>query len=83
MEEIDRAQVRAARALLNWTQPELASAAGIGLATLQRFESGARIPIPVVKDAIVRALKGAGVEFQYDGKQVGVSLRVRKLPKSE
>ena len=32
------AQIRAARALLGWSQSQLASAAGVGLATLQRIE---------------------------------------------
>lgn len=81
MDEIDRAQIRAARALLNWTQPDLADAAGIALATLKRFETGMRTPIPVVKAAIVGALEGAGIEFQNDGKRAGVTLGVRKLPK--
>jgi DNA-binding XRE family transcriptional regulator len=44
--------VRTARALLDWTQPDLAKAAGIALATLKRFEKGNRTPIPVVRAAI-------------------------------
>ena len=81
MNQVNRAQVRAARALLDWTQPDLASAAGIALATLKRFETGLRTPIPVVKAAIVRALEDAGIEFQNDGKRASVSIAVRKLPK--
>ena len=81
MTQVNRAQVRAARALLDWTQQDLATAAGIALATLKRFETGLRTPIPVVKAAIVRALEGAGIEFQNDSKRAGVSLAVRKLPK--
>jgi DNA-binding XRE family transcriptional regulator len=38
--DIDRTLVRTARALLDWTQPDLARAAGIALATLKRFEKG-------------------------------------------
>jgi transcriptional regulator with XRE-family HTH domain len=66
---------------LEWTQPDLATAAGIALATLKRFETGLRTPIPVVKAAIVRALEDAGIEFHNDGKRAGVSLSVRKLPR--
>lgn len=33
-------QVRAARQLLEWTQEDLATAAGIGRATIERFEKG-------------------------------------------
>jgi hypothetical protein len=48
---------------------------------LKRFEKGHRTPIPVVRAAICAALEKAGVEFQDDGKRLGVSIGVRKLPK--
>jgi DNA-binding XRE family transcriptional regulator len=79
--KVDRAQVRAARALLDWTQPDLASAAEIALATLKRFEIGHRTPIRAIKGAIVRALEDEGIEFHHDGKRAGVSVTVKKLPK--
>jgi transcriptional regulator with XRE-family HTH domain len=77
MNQINRAQVRAARALLEWSQTDLAAAAEIALPTVKRFETGVRTPIPVVKAAIVRALEDAGVEFipAKNGKGVGVRLR--------
>ncbi len=80
MMALDRAQVRAARALIDWTQPDLASAAGIALATLKRFEVGLRTPIPNNMAAIRRALEDAGVEFipPKNGKGVGVRLREGK-----
>ncbi len=78
--DIDRTLVRTARALLDWTQVDLATAAGIALATLKRFEKG-RSPIPVVRAAIFAALENAGVEFEDDGKRLAVSIAVRKLPK--
>ena len=79
--DIDRTLVRTSRALLDWTQPDLAKAAGIALATLKRFEKGYRTPIPVVRAAIFAALEKAGVVFQASGKDIGVSISVRKLPK--
>ena len=79
--DIARTQVRTARALLDWTQPDLAKAAGIALATLKRFEKGHVTPIPVVRAAIFAALEKAGVEFHHDGKRLGVNIGVRKLPK--
>jgi transcriptional regulator with XRE-family HTH domain len=79
--DIDRTLVRTARALLDWTQPDLAKAAGIALTTLKRFEKGHRTPIPVVLAAILATLEKAGVEFQDDGKRLGVSIGVRKLAK--
>jgi transcriptional regulator with XRE-family HTH domain len=77
MNQINRAQVRAARALLEWSQTDLAAAAEIALPTVKRFETGVRTPIPVVKADIVRALEDAGVEFipAKSGKGVGVRLR--------
>ena len=36
-------QIRAARALLGWSQSELAQRAGVGLATLQRLEQSQSI----------------------------------------
>ena len=78
-DEIDRAQIRAARALLNWNQPELASAAHVALATLKRFEIGSRIPIHAIRSAIIRALEDEGIEFFHDGKRAGVSLRVSRI----
>jgi hypothetical protein len=56
-------------------------AAGIALATLKRFEKGHRTPIPVVRAAIFAALEKAAVQFQDDGKRLGVSIGLRKLPK--
>ena len=78
-DEIDRAQIRAARALLNWNQPELASAAHIALATLKRFEIGSRTPIHAIRSAIIRALENEGIEFFHDGTRAGVSLRTSKI----
>ena len=79
--DIDRTLVRTARALLDWTQPDLAKAAGIALATLKRFEKGHRTPIPVVRAAIFAALEKGGVEFQDDGRRLGVGTNARKLPR--
>jgi DNA-binding XRE family transcriptional regulator len=79
--DIDRTLVRTARALLDWTQPDLARSAGIALATLKRFEKGHRTPIPVVRAAIFASLEKAGVEFQDDGRRLGVSIGGRKIPK--
>jgi transcriptional regulator with XRE-family HTH domain len=76
MDQINRSQVRAARALLEWTQTDLAAAAKIAVPTVKRFETGVRTPIPIVKAAIVRALEDAGVEFlpAKNGRGVGVRL---------
>jgi transcriptional regulator with XRE-family HTH domain len=79
--DIDRTLVRTARALLDWTQPDLAKAAGIALATLKRFEKGYRVPTDQTLAKILSVLKKAGVEFFDDGKRLGVSIAIRKVVK--
>lgn len=57
-----REQVRAARALLGLTADELAKAAGVGVATVGRFERGFEIG-QLHFDAIVRALEKFEIIF--------------------
>jgi transcriptional regulator with XRE-family HTH domain len=70
-------QCRAARALLRWSQMQLADASGVGLSTLADFELDKREPRTENLTAIRRALEKAGVEFipARSGKGVGVRLR--------
>lgn len=58
-----RAQIRAARALLGWSQSQLADAARVGVATVADFERGARTPIENNLAAIRLALEHAGIRF--------------------
>lgn len=55
-------QCRAGRALLSWSMADLAAAAGVGIMTLNRFESGQTIR-PASETKIVDAFKTAGVTF--------------------
>jgi transcriptional regulator with XRE-family HTH domain len=71
------AQCRAARALLDWTQPRLAEAAALGLSTVVDFERERRTVSADTLASIQRALEGAGVEF-INGTQPGVRLKVRR-----
>lgn len=68
---ITPAQTRAARGLINWSQGELARAAGVGVSTIANFECSKRSPIWNNLNAIQRALEAAGIEF-IDG---GICLR--------
>lgn len=70
-------QIRAARALLGWSQAELAERANVSIPTIQRAEGAAAIQAagPSVK-AVVDALEHAGVEFiSENGAGVGVRLK--------
>jgi transcriptional regulator with XRE-family HTH domain len=59
---------RAGRALLSWSQAELATKAGIGLKTFQTFESGYSTTTDASNVAAIRrALEAAGVIFRADG----------------
>jgi transcriptional regulator with XRE-family HTH domain len=71
--DISPAQVRAARALIDWSQQQLAEVAEVGLSTVADFERGRRKPIRASLNAIRRTLEAAGVEFTNGG-QPGVRL---------
>jgi transcriptional regulator with XRE-family HTH domain len=70
-------QCRAGRALLNWSQEELAKRARVAKQTLADFERGARSPYPRTLADIRSALEAAGVEFT-NGDAPGVRLHQRK-----
>lgn len=59
--------VRAARALMQWSQADLAQVANLGVSTIAEFEKASRIPKQNGLDAIKRALEGAGVRFTAAG----------------
>ena len=72
-------QVRAARGLLGISQIELATRAGIGLATLQRLEAGGSQIRGSAKSVwkLQESLEAAGVVFiDQDGKN-GPGVRLR------
>lgn len=54
--------VRAARELLRWDQEQLADRAGVGLATVRRYERGKRVTAENA-GKISAALRAAGVAF--------------------
>lgn len=73
------AQIRAARALLDWSASDLARAAAIGVNTVRRAEiAGEAKSMTIANDlAVRRALEEAGVEF-IDENGGGVGVRLRK-----
>ncbi|AWN50253.1 XRE family transcriptional regulator [Methylobacterium terrae] len=80
---MNAAQCRAARALLNWTQPQLAEAAGVGLSTVVDFEKGRRAVSSEGVEKLATALEAAGVSLIAEGSTStgggpGVRLRDRE-----
>jgi predicted transcriptional regulator len=75
------AQIRAARALLGWSQPVLASASGVSLPTIVRMEGpvGPGRSSAANVDAVRRALENAGVMFLEgdDAGAMGPGVRLR------
>ena len=70
------AQCRAARALLDLTQPALAEAAQLGLSTIVDFERSRRAVSSDAVDAIRTTLEAAGVIFVAEnGEGPGVRLK--------
>ncbi|MGO7541866.1 helix-turn-helix transcriptional regulator [Rhizobium ruizarguesonis] len=65
-------QCRAARALLDWSQQQLADQSKIGNATIRNFESGKSAPQHATLDVLRRCFGSAGVEFFEDDRGEGV-----------
>jgi transcriptional regulator with XRE-family HTH domain len=63
-------QCRAARALLDWSQQNLAEYSKIGNATIRNFEGGKSVPQHATLDVLKRCLEAAGVVF-VDGAYSG------------
>jgi DNA-binding XRE family transcriptional regulator len=63
--------VRAARALLGWSQTDLAHAAGLKLQTIARFEIGEQTPLLTTMSHMIAALEAAGVRFTETGVNLG------------
>jgi transcriptional regulator with XRE-family HTH domain len=74
---IEAPQVRAARALIGWSQTQLADAARVPVSIVERFETGASDAIAdEAIDKMRAALEAAGVAFiPKNGGGAGVRLR--------
>jgi transcriptional regulator with XRE-family HTH domain len=68
--------VRAARALLAWSQQDLAKAAGVATSTVADFERGKRTPVANNAQAIRAALERAGIRFLPTGAVIGPAVPI-------
>lgn len=73
-------QIRAARGLVAWSQTDLASAAGVGLATVQRLEAqdGMLRGMTDTIWKVGKALERAGVIFIDGDASTGPGVRLSK-----
>ena len=62
---ITSAQIRAARALLDWSRQTLSERSGVGISALMRLESANGIPGGNIKtfEAVQNAFEKAGIQF--------------------
>ena len=73
------AQVRMARAALNWTVRDLAEATGLHRNTINNIEVGRYAGDPMTLEVMEKVLHQAGVEFiDENGGGPGVRLKKRK-----
>jgi transcriptional regulator with XRE-family HTH domain len=71
---MDAMQCRAARAMLQWKQADLALKAGVSVMTIRNFEAGHTEPMRATLVVLQQAFERAGVEFT-DGDELGVKMR--------
>ncbi|MBI3418967.1 MAG: helix-turn-helix transcriptional regulator [Proteobacteria bacterium] len=64
---IESRQIRAARALLNWSQNDLAEASGIAVSSIKNVENDITVARRDTLADIQNALEKGGVEFTSDG----------------
>jgi transcriptional regulator with XRE-family HTH domain len=80
---ITPSQIRAGRALLDWSQQDLAEAAGVSLSTVRDYEKERRGEIEVAGGlkAIRRTLENEGIVFLRSKDDLGPGVRLKaKIP---
>lgn len=76
---IDRKQIKAARALLDLSQPQLAEVVDISFSSLKRLES-TKDNNPNMKTVtnLINTLNKMGIEFVDNDEKIGVFLKKKK-----
>ncbi|MDF0579227.1 helix-turn-helix domain-containing protein [Bradyrhizobium yuanmingense] len=72
--DLTPAQARAARALLAWSQQDLATNANVATSTVADFERGRRTPVPQNAEAMRAAFERVGISFPEGGAVMGPPL---------
>jgi transcriptional regulator with XRE-family HTH domain len=83
IEVVNLAQIRAARALLNWSQGDLAAAAGLSIGTIKHIERGAQDARVSQLLAIETAFRQAGIVMNEPGDHRGEGRGVRFIKAEE
>ncbi len=81
---VEAAQVRAARALIGWSQAKLAETTGVPVSTINAFETGA--PDRIANEAVDKiriALETAGAVFIPKDGGGGIGVRLREALEGE
>jgi predicted transcriptional regulator len=78
---ITAGQIRAARALIGWTQTDLAKASGVSEISIKNIERGATDPRSSTLGALQQAFDKAGVMFLEVGdiRDGGAGVRLKKV----
>jgi transcriptional regulator with XRE-family HTH domain len=63
MYQICAGQIKAARAILNWSQEDLASTTGLSISTIRNLELGFISPRNTTTNVVRQAVEDAGLEF--------------------
>lgn len=82
MKYITPGQCRAARGLLNWSQPELAERCGMHKQTISNFEAGRSTPSNTSLELMTRTLENGGIEFGLNDGVSMPSIKYVKLDQS-
>jgi len=78
---ITSAQIRAARAMLDWSREQLSDNSSIGISALMRLESAEGVPSGNIKtfEAVQKAFEKAGIEFIGSPEEgAGVRWKIKK-----
>ncbi len=76
---VSAAQCRAARALLGWTQANLADQAGIARRTVAHFEVGRRALLVRTRREIMQTFERAGIGFLWPMPGSGEGVQITRL----